>query len=62
MAKIKVPVFWMVSATMEIESDNLEKAIRIALEAPLPENGEYIPESMRVDCDLMREMNSPEIG
>jgi hypothetical protein len=59
MKKVKIPVFWSVSGNVEIEiEDNqtLEDALQIAIdkkdELILPDQNEYIYDSIVIDTDM----------
>lgn len=46
--KYKIPVIWQNWGIVEVEADNLEKAIELAKEGGLPK-GEYIEDSFEID-------------
>lgn len=49
MKTYNIPVIWQCSAVIPIQADSLEEAIKLAHDAPLPTNGEYIDDSFEVD-------------
>lgn len=50
--KFLVPVVWQVASTMHIEADSYEEAMHIAIhKAKLPEDGEYLCDSLVIDED-----------
>ena len=53
----QVSVDWTVTATVEIEADSLEEAIKLAHDAELPYPGEYVEDSFRVDEEVTRDLN-----
>lgn len=60
MKKFKVPVTWEVYATIEVEAETLEEAMKIAEdedgEIPLPTQTEYVDGSWRVNVDSLEEL------
>lgn len=50
----KIPVSWVMLATIKVDADTLEEAIEIARDddgiIPIPDNGTYLNESWEVDC------------
>ena len=60
MKKFKVPVTWEVYATIEVEAETLEEAMKIAEdengEIPLPIQTEYVDGSWRVNVDSPEEL------
>lgn len=60
MKKFKVPVTWEVYATIEVEAETLEEAMKIAEdedgEIPLPTQTEYVDGSWRVNVDSPEEL------
>lgn len=60
MKKFKVPVTWEVYATIEVEAETLEEAMKIAKdedgEIPLPTQTEYVDGSWRVNVDSPEEL------
>lgn len=57
MKTYKIPVFWQMIATVEVEAESLNEAMRIVDNNPLPENGEYVGDSFEVDAMLAVDMN-----
>ena len=57
MKTYKIPVFWQMIATVEVEAESLNEAMRIVDNNPLPENGEYVGDSFEVDVMLAVDMN-----
>lgn len=58
MKKFRVCVVWTMSATIEVEADSLNDAIRIAEETEgLPEKSIYVDDSFMVDLDATQEAN-----
>lgn len=53
MKTYSIPVYWSVAAKMEIEANNLEEALAIADEAPLPSDGDYIDGSFEIDRQVI---------
>ena len=46
----KIPVIYEMAGDYEIEAESLEEAVNVALyEKPLPENAEYLSDSIFVD-------------
>jgi hypothetical protein len=60
----KIPVFWMMSATIEVQADNLEEAREKVLNNPgdTSEFEDYIDDSMTIDEDLLDEYIKEEQG
>lgn len=48
----KIPVYWTMTAIMEIEADDLDQAIQKAQDAPLPD-GSYVSDSFQTAADEM---------
>ena len=57
MKTYKIPVFWQMIATVEVEAESLNEAMQIVDNNPLPENGEYVGDSFEVDAMLAVDMN-----
>jgi hypothetical protein len=53
MKTYSIPVYWSVAAKMEIEANNLEEALAIADEAPLPSDGDYIEGSFEINRQVI---------
>ncbi len=49
MKTYKVPVVWTMMAYVEVEAESLDEAINEVMNAPLPDNGEYLEDSFEVD-------------
>jgi|LakMenE18May11ns_1017448.scaffolds.fasta_scaffold9721213_1 hypothetical protein len=57
MKTYKVPVVWTMMAYVEVEAESLDEAINEVMNAPLPDNGEYLEDSFEVDhMGLMAEV------
>lgn len=59
MKKFKIPVSWEMYGYVEVEAKTAEKALEKALTIeneltgfPLPDNGEYIDDSFKIDEDM----------
>jgi len=52
--KYKLVTYWQMSATIDVEADSLEDAIRIVNEPefPLPDNSYYVDGSFEAHSDL----------
>lgn len=57
--KHKIAAYWQMSATIEVEADSLEDAIRIVNEPefPLPTNSDYVEGSFQIDVDSTIDAN-----
>ena len=56
MKTYKIPVIYEMTGEYEIEAESLEEAVRIAIEdKPVPEDSEYLSDSMFVDKDGINE-------
>lgn len=56
----KVQVFWTESAIVEVEADSIEDAINDVESVrgvDIPEDGDYVDESLIVDHDMTYELN-----
>jgi hypothetical protein len=53
MKTYKIPCTWHMYGTYEIEANSVEEAAQKAEHLPLPEDGEYIEDSFRVDYELI---------
>ena len=49
----KIPCSWVMSGTVEIEAESLEKALEIAEDSDLPEQGEFVEGSYKVDHEMI---------
>jgi hypothetical protein len=58
MKTYRVPVTWEVCADYYIEANSEEEAIKIAEDLPLPEYGEYLTDSFKIDYDDILEEES----
>jgi len=57
----KIPVYWTMYDTMEVEADSLKEAINLAIDVlPLPD-GEFIDGSFTVEMDTLNEIYPEEI-
>tara|TARA_R110000868_G_scaffold60526_3_gene184740 strand:+ start:921 stop:1109 length:189 start_codon:yes stop_codon:yes gene_type:complete len=59
--KYKIPVTWTVCGVMEIEADNLDEAILLADDAPLPTESDYIDGSFEVNEPMLEYYNENDI-
>ena len=59
MKKFKVAVQWMMTATIEVEAEDIEDAIDIAADADLPE-GEFLEDSFEVCDEMTHELNADD--
>lgn len=50
----RVPLVWQMYGHIWVEAESKEEAVQIALapETPLPEDGDYVDESVAVDPDV----------
>lgn len=46
MAKFKVPVTWMMSGFLTIEADDRDHAYELAMTCDVPDDGDYIRDSL----------------
>ena len=60
MKTYKIPVFWHMIATVEVEAESLDEAMQIVENNPLPDNGEYLGDSFEVDADYAATLNEEE--
>ena len=57
----KVPVYWTMYDTMEVEADSLKEAIDLAIDTlPLPDGG-YVDGSFTVEMETLNEIYPEEI-
>ena len=49
--KYRIPVIWEVMGYVEVKAVNIDEANELAMEAPLPEDSDYIEGSFNVDYD-----------
>ena len=49
MSRFKIPVVYTMLGTVEVEAENLDEAIQKAIEGSLPEDAEYLSDSMTTD-------------
>jgi hypothetical protein len=57
----KIPVYWTMSDTMEVEADSLKEAISKAIDIlPLPD-GCYVDGSFTVEMDTLNELYPEEV-
>ena len=57
----KIPVYWTMYDTMEVEATSLKEAIDLAIDTlPLPEGG-YVDGSFTVEMDTLQEIYPEEI-
>jgi len=57
MKTYNVAVFWMMSATVEVEAKSLEDAMEAARDIDIPTDGEYMNDSLEVDEHWTEEAN-----
>ena len=61
MKTYKIPVYWTMYDTMEVEADSLKKAIDLAIDTlPLPD-GVYVDGSFTVEMETLNEIYPEEI-
>ena len=60
--KYHLNVYWTMAATVEVEADSLDNAVKQAKVAFLPENGEYLEGSFEVDKERLAEDYPNEIS
>lgn len=59
--RYKIPVYWTMYDTMEVEADSLREAVSKAIDVlPLPE-GLYVDGSFTVEMDTLNEIYPEEI-
>jgi len=57
----KIPVYWTMYETMEVEADSLKEAIDLSIDTlPLP-NGVYVDGSFTVEMDTLNELYPEEV-
>lgn len=57
----KIPVYWTMYDTMNVEADSLKQAIDLAIDTlPLP-HGDYVDGSFTVEMDTLNEIYPEEI-
>jgi hypothetical protein len=57
----KIPVYWTMFDTIEVESDSLKEAVSKAIDdLPLPQ-GDYVDGSFTVQMDILNEIYPEEI-
>ena len=49
MKTYKIPVVWQMYGYVEVEADSMSEATLVAMDAPLPDNGDYVEGSFEVD-------------
>ena len=61
MKTYRIPVYWTMYDTMEVEADSLKEAINLAIDVlPLPE-GEFVDGSFTVEMETLNEIYPEEI-
>jgi hypothetical protein len=61
MKNYKIPVYWTMYDTMEVEATSLKEAINLAIDVlPLPDGG-YVDGSFRVEMDTLNELYPEEV-
>ena len=59
--RYKIPVYWTMYDTMEVEADSLREAVSKAIDVlPLPDGG-YVDGSFTVEMDTLQEIYPEEI-
>jgi len=59
--KYKIPVYWTMFDTMEVEAESLKEAVNKAIDImPLPD-GDYVDGSFTVEMDTLNEIYPEEI-
>lgn len=57
----KIPVYWTMFDTMEVDAESLKEAIDLAIDSlPLP-NGDYVDGSFTVEMETLNEIYPEEI-
>jgi hypothetical protein len=61
--KFKIPVYWHVYGEYEVEANSLNEAIQLVEDGTPPYDGlpsepEYIDDSLRVNMEIVKEINS----
>ena len=49
MKTYKIPVVWQMYGYVEVEADSMSEATLVAMDAPLPIDGDYVEGSFEVD-------------
>jgi len=49
MKTYKIPVVWQMYGYVEVEAESMVEATLVAMDAPLPDNGDYVDGSFEVD-------------
>jgi hypothetical protein len=61
MKTYRIPVYWTMYDTMEVEANSLKEAISLAIDTlPLP-NGEFVDGSFTVEMETLNEIYPEEI-
>ena len=60
MIKYKIPVYWTMFDTMEVEAESLKEAMETIDKMPLPE-GIYVDGSFTIEMDTLNEIYPEEI-
>lgn len=55
--KFIVPCYWEIYANVEVEAKDIEEAVMIVDDGPLPENGSYVTDSFHVDHEVIESYN-----
>lgn len=54
----KIPVSWTVTATVEVEAEDLDEAIAVAGDGSLPVDTDYLDDSFKIDVESLGCVNS----
>lgn len=58
----QIPIFWTMTSYVYVEAQDIDDAIEIAENAPLPTNGEYLDDSFEVNQeDIQIYLNKDEL-
>lgn len=58
--KYRIPVVWQMMGYQYIHASNIQEAIRIAGNMPLPDNGEYLEDSFEIDIEGLEQYQESE--
>lgn len=57
----KIPVYWTMFDTMEVEADSLKEAIDLAIDSLSLPDGDYVDGSFTVEMETLNEIYPEEI-